>query len=255
MFKVDNVDTAGPRWRRWWLWWRRPRVLVPALAALPLLAAGADFSALRYVEWRTAQAFQEATGATTTPQVRVQGRPFAPQLARGTLDRVDISASVPASADSPVAVSDLDVHMTDLRRNADARTASARSASATAYVTYRDLSDALGVEVAAAPTAGWVVASVDAPLIGEFRVSARVVKGGPASIAFEDVRVESRQLPAAARDLIEGVFRRTVPLRNIPHGLALDRVSSGPSGLTAALSGHDVTFATDGSARAAEGEG
>jgi hypothetical protein len=230
---------------------RRSRVLLSAAVAIPLLAVGADFTALHYVEWRTAQAFQEATGATKTPDVRIHGLPFMTQLVRGTLDQVDISARIPAGAESPVAVSDLDVHMTELRRNSDARTARADSATATAYVTYRDLSDALGIEVEADPAGpGRIAATVTVPLIGDVRVGARVTKGGPAAIAFEDVEISSPQLPESARDLIGDIFQQDIPLRNIPRGLTLNRISTGPSGLTATLSGRDVTFSTDESAHA-----
>ncbi|MEV7341101.1 DUF2993 domain-containing protein [Streptomyces sp. NPDC093544] len=236
------TDTA----RRPRQFWRRRRVLVPVLAAIPLLTVGADFTALKFTEWRTAQAFHDATGATS--RVDIQDRPVIPQLARGTLDRVDISAQdIPADSANPIAVAELDVHMTNLKRNSDADTAQAGSTTATALVTYRDISDALGIEVKADGTPGRIAATIDAPLVGRFGVSARVTKGGPTSIAFEDLSIDSDRLPESARKLISDVFDRSIPLRNIPHGLTLDSVSTNSSGLTARLSGRDVTFKMGGS--------
>lgn len=238
------TDTA----RRPRHFWRRRRILVPALAAVPLLAVGADFAALEFTEWRTAQAFQDATGATS--RVHVQGRPVIPQLVRGTLDRVDISAEhLPADSANPIAVAELDVSMTNLKRNSDADTAQAGSTTATALVTYHDMSDALGIEVKAGATPGRIAATVDAPLVGQFELSARVTKGGPTSIAFEDLRIDSDRLPESARRLISDVFDQSIPLRNIPQGLTLDSISTNSSGLTARLSGRDVTFRTGGSAQ------
>ncbi|MFE9764219.1 DUF2993 domain-containing protein [Streptomyces sp. NPDC005808] len=239
---MPSTDTA----RRPRQFWRRRRVILPVLAAIPLLTVGADFTALKFTEWRTAQAFEDATGATA--QVRIRDRPVITQLAGGTLDRVDISAQhIPADSANPIAVAELDVHMTNLKRNSDADTAQADSTTATALVTYRDISDALGIEVKAGTAPGRVVATVEAPLLGQFQVSARVAKGGPTSIAFEDVRIGSDHLPDPARQLINDIFAKPVPLRNIPHGLTLDSISTNSSGLTARLSGRDVTFRMDGS--------
>ncbi|MFC9842170.1 DUF2993 domain-containing protein [Streptomyces sp. NPDC060223] len=239
---MPSPDTA----RRPRQFWRRRRVVLPVLAAIPLLTIGADFTALKFTEWQTSQAFDDATGATS--QVQIRGRPVIPQLARGTLDRVDISAQhIPADSANPIAVAELDVHMTNLKRNSDADTAQAGSTTATALVTYRDISDALGIEVKAGTTPGRIVATVDAPLVGQFGVGAKVIKGGPTSIAFEDVGIDSDQLPDPARQLINDIFAKPIPLRNIPNGLTLDSISTNSSGLTARLSGRDVTFRMDGS--------
>lgn len=241
MSSTEPLRRPPPSWKRW-------RVVVPALAAIPLLAVGLDCAARVFAESQTADAFQRATGVSTSPHVRIGGTPVLTQMARGTLDRVDISAEhIPAGADSPVPVSDLDVHMTKVRKNSDANAAHAGSATATAFVSYQDLSDALGIEVKAGSAPGHITASVMAPMVGEFTVNARVVKGGPASIAFKDVSVASDQLPASAGDLLSRVFDRDIPLDNIPKGLTLDRISTGSTGLTVELSGRDVTFKTSGS--------
>ncbi|WP_127356500.1 hypothetical protein [Actinacidiphila soli] len=90
---------------------------------------------------------------------------------------------------------DLDVHMAKVRKSSDANGAHAGSATASAFVSYQDLSDALGIEVKAGSAPGHITATVMAPMVGQLTVNARVVKGGPASIAFKDVSVASDQLP------------------------------------------------------------
>jgi hypothetical protein len=85
--------------------------MVGAACALPEPAGsppGIDYSALKYTESRTADAFQEATGTAQAPAVHVRGFPVLTQLAGGTLKRVDISArQIPAGSQSPVPISDL----------------------------------------------------------------------------------------------------------------------------------------------------
>ena len=246
MSSTETPRKSRPIWKRW-------RVIVPALAAIPLLAVGLDCAARVFAESQTADAFQRATGASTSPHVRIGGTPVLTQMARGTLDRVDISAKqIPAGADSPVPISDLNVHMTKVKKGSDANGAHAGSATATAFVSYQDLSDALGIEVKAGSAPGHIAATVMVPMIGELTVNAQVVKGGPASIAFKDVSVASDQLPESARDLISGIFDRDIPLDNIPKGLTLDRISTGSTGLSVELSGHDVTFKTSGSSTATQ---
>ncbi|MFE2427722.1 DUF2993 domain-containing protein [Streptomyces sp. NPDC059373] len=230
--------------------WRRPRVLVPTAAlALLLIATGVDGAALQYTESRTAAAFQEATGTAQAPAVHVRGFPVLTQLADGTLKRVDISArDIPAGAQNPVPITDLDVHLTGLKRGTDARSAHAATATATAFVSYRDLSDALGIDIGPASTDGRVAASMSVPLIGDLQVTAQVTRAEHNSIAFTSVRVSGGQLPASVRALVEKAFQQTIPLENLPRGLTLDGLSTGRGGITANLSGHDVTFTPDSGA-------
>ncbi|MDX6346608.1 MAG: hypothetical protein QOF84_1398 [Streptomyces sp.] len=248
---TSTEDVHGPWQERPRPRWRRRRVLVPtaALVLLPLIAAGVDYSALKYTEARTAAAFQEATGTAQAPAVHVRGFPVLTQLAGGTLKRVDISArQIPAGSQSPVPISDLDVHLTGLERGTDARSAHAATATATAFVSYRDLSDALGIDIGPASTDGRVAASMSVPLLGELQVTARVTRAEHNGIAFTSVRVSGGQLPASVRQLVEKAFQQTIPLENLPRGLTLDGLSTGHSGITATLSGNDVTFTPDSGA-------
>jgi hypothetical protein len=225
-------------------WWRRRRVFVPAisLALAVLLAFGADFAAGKYIEYRTAQAFQDATGTPHAPSVHVKGFPVLTQMISGNLKEVDIDArDIPAGDDSLVPISTLDVQLRGLRQGTDADSAHADKATATAFISYSDLSKALGITIGPASTAGRIEASMSVPVLGEFHVTAKVVIAGHNTIAFTDVQVDG-QLPSIVSDPIAKALERTIPLRNVPGGLTLTRFSTGADGLTAVLSGSDVTF-------------
>jgi hypothetical protein len=224
---------------------RRFRVLVAVLVAIPLTGLGSDYGARVYAESKTAQAFQAAAGTASAPKVHIRGFPFLTQIARGTLDQVDVSAKeIPAGTDSPVPISKLDAHMTKLKRNADANTAHAGSATATAFISYQDLTSALGLEVKAGPAPGQITASLSAPLVGDISVDAELTKDGPTTIAFKVLGISAANLPEFVRNSINKTFQQKIPLQNLPQGLTLDRIFTESSGISVELSGHDVTFKT-----------
>jgi hypothetical protein len=221
---------------------RRWRVLIAILALLPLLAVGADFGVRAYAQSRIEGAVQTATGAASA-HAHIRGFPVLTQLVRGSLEGVDISAQqIPSGSQIPITISELDVHMTSLAWNSNAQTARAGYATATAYITYQDLSNALGINVAEGSTPGRITATATVPLVGELSMDAAVTKAGPTSIAFKILSVSADQLPQSAQNQIDKTFQQTIPLRNIPHGMTLERISTGSSGISATLSGHDVSF-------------
>lgn len=237
--KIHHLRPEPPRPR-----WRRRRLFIPAisLGLAVLLALGADFAAGKYLESRTAAAFQQATGTPDTPSVQVKGFPVLTQMAGGTLKQVDIAArDIPAGDSSPVPISELDVQLSGLKRGTDAGSAHADKATATAFISYRDMSDALGITIGAASTSDHIQASVSVPVLGDFQVTARVVMVGHNTIAFTDVQVGG-QLPSSVSDMFARALERTIPLQNLPSGLNLTRLTTGADGLTATLSGSDVTF-------------
>jgi hypothetical protein len=223
----------------------RYRVLIGAVAVLPLVALGTDYGARTYAEAQTAHAFQKATGTATSPDVHIRGFPFLTQAARGTVDQMDVSAKqIPAGNDSPVPISRLNAHMTHLKRNANANSAQAGSAQAIAFVSYQDLTNTLGLDVKAGPAPGAITATTNVPMAGNIAVNAQVTKAGPTSIAFKVLGISADRLPQSILDSIGKTFHQTIPLQNLPHGLALQSISTESSGIAVALAGHDVTFKT-----------
>lgn len=239
-------ETYAPR--------RRPRATVvagAALAVLVLVPVAVDRVAAARVESRTARAFQEGMNTPLAPTVHVRGFPVLPQAVSGTLQHVDVTAhDIPADGSArPLPVTELGLKMEDLRKSDDDGEARARSAEATAYLSYTDVSDTLGLEVSQGSHPGEVGASILMPLRGEVTVTTTVSALPGNRITFGDFQVVSGVLPGAGRALLNKAFEEPIQLRNIPDGLRLRSVTTTADGLSAHFSGKSVTFRPDGSTR------
>ncbi|MEW1827964.1 DUF2993 domain-containing protein [Streptomyces sp. NPDC088196] len=231
---------------------RRPVVIaVGALLALLLATVAVDRFATARVESRAAEAFQEGMHTPSAPEVHVQGFPVLTQLASGTLRHVDITAhDLPASGTTgPFPVSELALRLNELRKSDDDTEARARSAEATALLSYPDVSDALGLEISRGGRPGQVRATVPLPTGGDATVTTTVSVLSGNRIAFRDFQVTGGVLPDLGRAALTTVFERPIQLRNIPQGLRLRSISTTDGGLSARLSGESVTFRADDTSR------
>ena len=259
MHPYDHADTTFPAYepgdprppRRN----RRPVVIAVGalltLLALLLAPVAVDRYATARVESRTAEAFQEGMRTPSAPEVHVRGFPVLTQLAAGTLRHVDITAhDIPASdTTGPLPVSELSLRLRELQRSDDDRAALARSAEATALLSYRDVSDALGLEISRGSRPDRVRASVLLPTGDDVTVAATVSVLSGNRIAFKDFQVTGGLLPEVGRAALGRVFERPIQLRNIPQGLRLRSVTTTEGGLIARLSGESVTFRSDDGSR------
>lgn len=231
---------------------RRPVVIAAgALLALLLVPLAVDRFATARVESRTATAFQAGMHTPSAPEVHVRGFPVLTQLAAGTLRHVDITAhDIPASdTTGPLPVSELSLRLEELKKSDDDTEALARSAEATALLSYPDLSAALGLEISRGTRPDQVRASVLLPTGDDVTVAATVSVLSGNRIAFKDFQVTGGLLPEVGRIALGKVFERPIQLRNIPQGLHLRSVTTTESGLMARLSGESVTFRSDDSSR------
>jgi hypothetical protein len=231
---------------------RRPAVVaVGALVALLLAPVAADRFATARVESRRARAFRAGMHTPSVPEVRVRGFPVLTQLAAGTLRHVDITAhDIPAGdTTGPLPVRELSLRLAGLRKSDDDREAPARSAEATALLSYPDVSGALGLGISRGTRPDQVRATVPLAPGADVTVAATVAALSGNRIAFKDFQVTGGPLPEVGRAALTTVFERPIRLRNIPDGLRLRSVTTTESGLSARLSGESVTFRSDDSAR------
>ncbi|WP_043664488.1 LmeA family phospholipid-binding protein [Streptomyces xylophagus] len=242
----EPYDSPPPRRNR-----RPVAIAVGALLALLLVPVAVDRFAAAQVESRTAKAFQEGMRTPSAPEVHVRGFPVLTQLASGTLRHVDITAhDIPASdTTGPLPVSELSLRLAGLRKSDDDTEALARSADATALLTYTDVSDALGLEISRGARPDQVRATVLLPPGNDVTVAANVSVLSGNRIAFKDFQVTGGLLPEVGRVALSKVFDRPIQLRNIPHGLHLRSVTTTENGLSARLSGESVTFRSDDASR------
>ncbi|WP_432152150.1 LmeA family phospholipid-binding protein [Streptomyces sp. bgisy029] len=223
---------------------RRAVAVATCLITVGVTAVIVDRVAESRVESRTAEAFQQGMGTPARPSVEVRGFPVLPQLASGTLQHVDITAQdIPARGTSrPLPVTRLTVRLNELQTSGNADQAQAQAVDATAFLSYRDLSDALGLELQGDSATGRLRAQLILPFGGATTVSAAAAALAPNSIAFTDFNVSQGKLPAAGQALLAKMFAEPLQLRNIPEGMQLRSVTVGPSGLDAHFTGDTVTL-------------
>ncbi|WP_030937227.1 DUF2993 domain-containing protein [Streptomyces sp. NRRL S-646] len=227
---------------------RRPAFVAgAALAALVLIPLAVDRAAAAHAESRTATAFQQGMGTPERPQVHVHGLPVLTQLASGTLRHVEITAhDLPADgSDRPLPVTRLDLDLRGLTKSDDDTEARARSARATAFLSYPDLSNALGLEVSQGAGPGRISAKVQLPFGDEITVTTTVSAASGNRITFGKFTVAGGALPSAGETLLNKIFDRPIRLRNIPDGLHLRSVTTTATGLSTHFSGKSVTFRAD----------
>ncbi len=224
---------------------RRRRIIVAVSLTVGLVGAvAADRVAASRTESRTARAFQDGMHTPQQPSVHVSGFPVLAQLAGGSLAHVDITAhDIPAaSAARPLPVTKLSVGLDGLKTSGSTDEAHAQRVEATAFLSYKDVSNALGVDVSSGDERGRVEVTVSLPLTGDVTVSAAVSAAEGNRIAFTDTRVTQGELPPLARALLDKALEEPIPLQNLPEGLHLRTVTSTENGITAHLAGKAVTY-------------
>ncbi|MER5521649.1 DUF2993 domain-containing protein [Streptomyces sp. NPDC002763] len=229
----------------------RRRMIIAAVSLVAVLAGGlaVDRIAAVRAESRTAKAFQDGMGTADRPSVHVRGFPVLNQLAAGSLDHVDLTAhDIPAGGTTrPLPVTKLTVGMDGLKTSGSADEAHADGVTATAFLSYADVSSALGVQVSQGDESGRVDATASLPLVGDVTVSAAVSAAGGNRIAFTDVRAEQGELLPPLNSLLDKALDEPIPLQNVPEGLRLRSVTTSEDGIDARFTGRSVTFRPDAS--------
>ncbi|MBK3566294.1 DUF2993 domain-containing protein [Streptomyces sp. MBT62] len=226
---------------------RRAVVVGVVLVALILVPLVVDRVSTARVESGTAKAFQQGMDTHKRPEVHVRGFPVLTQLVSGTLRHVDITAhDIPADGSArPLPVSRLDLALDGLSQSYDDTAALARSAEATAYLSYTDVSRVIGLEVSQGTRPGRINASLPLPLGSEVTVTATVSAVPNNRVAFKDFELMGGAAPTS-QALLDKIFEKPIQLRNIPEGLHLRSVTPTASGLSARFSGTSVTFHASG---------
>ncbi|MFI6438025.1 DUF2993 domain-containing protein [Streptomyces sp. NPDC050759] len=223
---------------------RRRRLVAASLAAALIGSVAVDRIVAAHAESRIAAAFQDGMATADRPTVHVSGFPVLTQLAGSSLDHVDLTAhDIPANGTTrPLPVTKLTVGLDGLRTSGSADEAHARSVEATAFLSYDDVSNALGVRTSQGNEAGRINATATMPLAGDVTVSAAVSAARGNRIAFTDVRPVRGELPASLTALLNKALEEPVPLENVPAGLRLRSVTPTRDGIEADFTGRSVTF-------------
>ncbi|MBB4980400.1 LmeA family phospholipid-binding protein [Streptomyces nymphaeiformis] len=157
----------------------RGRLLIVVAASMAALLTGGvavDRIAAARAESHTAEAFQHGMGTADQPSVRVSGFPVLTQLAKGSLRHIDLAAhDIPANGSTrPLPVTKLTVRLDGLKTSGSAEEAHADHVEATAFLSYGDVSGALGVRMSPGGETDRISATAVLPVVGDVTVSAAV---------------------------------------------------------------------------------
>lgn len=237
---MTNFPTAGRR-SRW------PRRLAIALVVLLLLLVAADRIGVVVAQRAAAQTLQSSQDLPREPSVAIAGFPFLTQLAARDLTKVTVDAGdVPVGESGRrFTVSRLTVVLHDLTATGDLQTFRAQRGSATATVSYAELSRALGVGLSYAGR-DRVRASVSVTLAGQtlngsVTASVRVADG---ALSFVDAAVSSGgdALPEQASAALAQALDLSLPLSGLPFGLRLRSLEATRAGVEVSLTARDLVY-------------
>jgi hypothetical protein len=226
--------------------------VIALVVLLGLLIAG-DRVAVAVAETEAAKTFQRSEDLNTKPSVRIGGFPFLTQLAAGTLDRVDATASdlVLGRNGRTVRLAKVTLHLHRLHISRSFKSARAETVTAAALVSYADLSQTLGVAVSyAGPTSdgrGRVKAAKSVTVYGQQisgQVSAEVSISSDNVLSFvsPQVTVGGAAVPPAVAGQLETVFGAPISLERLPFGLRYRSVIASSAGVTINLEGKDLIY-------------
>jgi hypothetical protein len=222
------------------------RKLVIALAVLAVLLVGADRVSLFFAERTVGDTIQSSQHLSSRPSVDITGFPFLTQLAVRELDHVVVTArDVPLSNDAdPVRLSWVRADMHDVKIDFVLDKATVGSGTATAVITYAELSKRLGVRLSYGGQ-GRVHARLPVTIAGQtLGLTARpdLVDG---ALAFGATTGDSG-VPVDLLARVANALGARIDLAGIPFGLRLQGLSADDAGIAIRLAGRNVTLQRQG---------
>jgi hypothetical protein len=237
---VTHPPTITPRRKRWGL-----RLVVSLLVLVGLLIA-ADRVAVVVAERAAADTLQRSQDLPQRPDVSINGFPFLTQLASRTFGEVEIGVDdlVAGRGDATITVTKLRLRLHDVHLSDGFRSATARTGTASALLSYSELSRVLGVRLSYAGS-GSVVTNASVTVAGATvsgRLSARPVLSA-GELRFTDIHaaVEGVGIPGADA-VLAAVLDRPVDVSHLPFGLRVDGFAARADGVSITLTAANLTF-------------
>ncbi|MEU1159653.1 DUF2993 domain-containing protein [Streptomyces sp. NPDC090075] len=243
---------------------RALRILLITVVVLGVLFVVVDRVAVYFAEGQAADKLKTTEGLASTPDVSIKGFPFLTQVADGTLDDVEVGIkdydAATGTAGKTIRIDDLHADMKGVTFTGDYSSATARTATGTALISY----DELLKNAKTAPTdlglgfTGQVVGLADGGN-GKIKVTLDVTVPGVkthqkvpvlSTVTVKDntVQVHADNLPKLAGvSLVEDRFRQASDFQQaidqLPGGVQLDTVEAVKDGVEIAVKGSNVKLA------------
>ena len=222
------------------------RKLAIALVALVVLLLAADRVGDYFAERTVADTVQTSQRLQHRPSVDIDGFPFLTQLLARELDKVTITArDVPlGNAANALHVSWVQAIMHDVKIDFSVNKATVSHGTATALITYDELSRFLGIPVQYAGD-GKIRASESVTIAGRHFTAGITARPQllDGALAFGGRATESGSgVAVTVLARIADALGARIDLTRIPFGLDLQSVSADGVGITVHLSGRDITL-------------
>jgi hypothetical protein len=222
-------------------------LLLTAALLVGLLVAG-DRVAASVAEDRVSRQLQSELNTPTPVAVDLRGFPFVPQLMRRSFDSVHVVADdVTPTDQQPTALEHVDLELRDVTSSDDFATSTAGRAEGTATFDYATAEQLTGLALRYAPE-GRVEFSTQTPLLG-VPVTARVVGRPLLDVAAQtltlddpEITVAGVDVPGATSQALLDALVKPAPITGVPYGLSVTDITAQADGLTAAVTGENVTF-------------
>jgi hypothetical protein len=243
---VTEYQAAAPDRRR-----RRPvRGLVITLIVLVLLLVTADRVGLLVAERIVSEKVQSSQHLDHRPAVHIEGFPFLTQVIANHYHaiRLDANQLTVGARSKRVTLDSLTARLTGVRATNHFSGVTAEQVTATAKISYPELTQLLGVSIGYQP-GGRVQTRKSVTVLGQTftgTVSARVSVPGGDTLAFSDVQVglddTAVQLPQAAVDEFTAVFSQKLSLAGLPFHLRVRQLDASSSGVLVSAVASNVTL-------------
>jgi DUF2993 family protein len=121
---------------------RAVRILLIVVVVIGGLFTAADRAAVYFAEGQVADKIQQSQGLSDKPKVSIRGFPFLTQVARSSLQQVDVTlnGTTATAGGHTVQVTALKGELKDVRVNSSFSAATATRATGSAKISYADLS-------------------------------------------------------------------------------------------------------------------
>jgi hypothetical protein len=247
---------------------RALRILLVIAVVLGGLFVIADRVAVHFAEGEAADRLKSSEDLSSTPSVSIEGFPFLTQMASGTLDDVhvgikdyEVDTGTTSGGADRIRIDDLNADMHDVDFSGDYSSATARSATGTAILTYDELLKAAKSE----PTD--VLPGVTAQVVGlsdggngKIKVAVKV-KGSLAgqevsqntsvlssvTVDGDKVKVHADSLPDLVTGAADAQVRSITDFQQVidqlPGGIRIDKVEAAKDGVHITVKGTDVRLA------------
>lgn len=239
---------------------RALRILLIVAVVLGGLFVIADRVAVNFAEDQAAQKVRTTEGLSADPNVSIKGFPFLTQVAGGELDDVEIGINgyeaATGSGTGKIRISDLKADMRGVVFSGGYSSATARSATGTATITYdellraaksepTDVTPGVSAQVVglSAGGGGKIKVEVDATVLGN-KLPKPLSVLSTVSVKGDTVEVRAESIPDLGIDLAENTVRSVTDFQqkigDLPGGIKLDKVEGGKDGVEITVKGSDV---------------